>query len=135
MKNYYVPVLRKCRRKNLNQFDISFMRVRSNKLNKEFGIENEKEMKDVIVDVSYEGQDRVVALMFMDCEDENYIHIKQSINEVKDDAATDYETKENSYIFHLEFDSSKEISCGGDVSVSKNRCYVDENNNSIVFVC
>lgn len=120
--------------KGANQFDVTFMRVCSNKQTDLFLLEDDKEMKDVIVDVYYQDEKRIVTLLFQDCEDENYLHLKESILNAKEQDILDYESKYNSYIFHLEFDTEKEISCGGDVNASKSRCFVDEGNNSIVFI-
>jgi len=122
-------------RKNsgVSSYNISFMRVCEQK--KELFTEDEKEMKNILVDTSFDGDRRIISLIFDSCYDENYMHMKASINDAKEDRDIDYATRYNNYYFSLEFDSEKEISCGGDVHVSRNRCYVDEQNNSIVFYC
>lgn len=117
-----------------NVFDVSFMRICANDLTREFEIENEINAKNVTVMTSYDGNDRIVSLYFEDYQDENYLQMKLSIQDAKDFYPTDYEAKYNRYIFHVEFESDEEIACGGDISVSKNMCHVDESNNAIIFV-
>ena len=134
MFQYYSTEENKVKKELLNQFDISFMRVCTNKTKKDMIIEDEKEMSNVIVDVSLQDKERIITLFFIDCEDEDYLHLKQSIEYANQDNPFDYEAKDNSYIFRLEFDSEKEISCGGDLCATKSKCYIDETNNAIVFI-
>lgn len=130
----YLTEENKVKKEKVHQFDISFMRVCTNKVKKDMIIEDEKEMYDVIVDVSLQDKERIITLFFTDCADEDYLHLKQSIEYAKQDNPFDYEAKDNSYIFRLEFDSEKEISCGGDLCTTKSKCYIDETNNAIVFM-
>lgn len=130
----YLTEENKVKKEKVHQFDISFMRVCTNKAKKDMIIEDEKEMSDVMVDVSLQDKERIITLFFLDCEDEDYLHLKQSIEYAKQDNPFDYEAKDNSYMFRLEFDSEKEISCGGDLCATKSKCYIDETNNAIVFM-
>ena len=130
----YLTEENKAKKEEVHQFDISFMRVCTNKEKKDMIIEDEKEMSNVIVDVSFQDNERIITLFFWDCHDEGYLHLKRSIEQAKEDKPFDYAAKDNSYIFRLEFESAMEISCGGDICVTKKKCYVDEDNNAIVFI-
>ena len=135
MSNISQNVINGWSRAGIHQFDISFFRLCSNDVTKEWNIEDEVYIGDVMVKVEFQGGNRIVSLYFDDCENRAYQYLKDSIQEAKDKASMDYVARHNSYLFHVEFDSNEEVSAGPDINVSKNQCYVDEGENRIIFIC
>lgn len=135
MSNISKTVTNGWNRKGIHQLEVSFCRLSSNAITKEWNIEDEIQMEDVLVQVELDGEDRIVSLCFPDCEDETYKCLKDSIRDAKDKASMDYAARHNRYLFHVEFESDKEVSVGPDITVSKNQCFVDEAENRIIFIC
>lgn len=121
---------------SINALDAWFMCICVDNFRKEHEIQSECSIKDVMVKETLEGDNRIVSLYFNDCADENYLQMKSAIEEAKDICMWDYEARCKSYMFYVEFTSADdEIGYGGDISTSKNMCYVDEDENAIVFIC
>ena len=135
MSNISEAVVNNWSRVGIYQFDIVFFRVCANDVTNERSIEDEVYIGDVAVQVEYQGENRIVSLFFDDYENKAYKHLKDSIWEAKDEVSKNYEARHNRYLFHVEFESDKEVSAGADINVSKNQCFVDESENRIIFIC
>ena len=122
-------------KKGIHQIEALYYRLSSNVITKEWNIEDEIQMDKAYVLVEFDGDERIVSLCFADCEDEAFRGMKDSIREAKDKASMDYASRYNRYLFHVEFNVDAEVSIGPDVCVSKHQCYVDEDENRIIFIC
>lgn len=121
-------------RKN-NIVNLSFMRLCSNVHKESPVIEDERDIEGVMVDIEHQDNVRIESFYFEDYLNADFQHLKQSTQDAKDINPADYISKYNRYIVYVGFNSECEVDYGGDISVSKNMCYVDEINNAIVFVC